>query len=268
MEKGRIIKGRLQRLIEGIKKANYKDCDKEYIARRVEERINELQQRGVNCVDRFVQKLLDRIGDKEAYFDILMEGRFAIILARNNFLDIEIEYTQKGPDLKARWNRKTVYFEVTRKRPSEDDKLFSKPGAGAYWVKPAESEEIIGKIQGKLPQLMPDEINIVVLWSDTSTWNHAVLGEAHKYIEQEINQNPEMYKKLSGILFTEGGGVSPTRLTPFQLFKNYKASNPLGTRLASKLKYLYERDPKQVKRDFEELADALQRLKSSNLSTP
>ena len=85
MEKERIIKDRLQRLIEGIKKADYKDCDKEHIARLAEERINELQERGVYCVDRFVQKLLDRIGDKEEYLDILMEGRFAIILARNNF---------------------------------------------------------------------------------------------------------------------------------------------------------------------------------------
>ncbi len=158
---------RLQRLIKGIKKADYKDCDKEHMARLAEERINELQQRGVSCVDRFVQKLLGGISDKEAYFDILMEERFAIILARNNFSDIEIEYAESGPDLKARWNRKTVYFEVTRKRPSEDDKLFSHLGAGPYWVKLAESEDIIGKIQGKLPQLKPGEINIVVLWSNT-----------------------------------------------------------------------------------------------------
>ncbi len=259
MGRKRIIEGRLQRLIEGIKKADYKDSDNEHMARLAKERINELQQRGVYCVDRFVQKLLDRVNDKEAYLDILMEGRFAVILARNNFSDIEIEYCDKGPDLKARWDRKTVYFEVTRKRPSGDDKLFSHPGAGPYWVKLAESEDIIGKIQGKLLQLKPGEINIVVLWSDTPTWNHAVLGEAHKYIQQEINQNPEMYKKLSGVLFTEGGGVSYERLTPFCLFRNDKASKTLGPRLARKLESLYERNPKQLKREFEELADAVQR---------
>ena len=30
------MEDRLQRLIEGIKKANYKDCDKEYMARLAE----------------------------------------------------------------------------------------------------------------------------------------------------------------------------------------------------------------------------------------
>jgi hypothetical protein len=89
----------------------------------------------------------------QEYLDILMEGRFAIVLARNNFSDIEIEYCDKGPDVKARWNRKTVYFEVTRKRPSEDDERFSHTGSGAYWVKSAESKDIISKIQGKLCQL-------------------------------------------------------------------------------------------------------------------
>lgn len=266
VEKERIIKGRLQRLIEEIKKADWEDCDKEYMARLAEERIDELQQSGVNCVDRFVHKLLDRIGDKEQYFDILMEGRFAIILARNNFSDIEIEYCDKGPDLKSRWNRKTVYFEVTRKRPSEDDKLFSQPGA--HWAKHSKSEDIIGKIQGKLPQLKPGEINIVVLWSDTLAWNQVVLREAHKDIQQEFDQNPEAYKKLSGILFTEGGGVSPERLTPFCLFRNDRASKPLKPRLARKLKSLYERNPEQLKREFEELAEAIQRLRSSNLATP
>ena len=110
MEKERIIKNRLQRLLEGIKKADYKDCDKEHMVRLAEERITELQKRGVYCVDRFVKILTDRVNDKEDYLDILMEGRFAVILARNNFSHIEIEYCDEGPDLKARWNRKTVYF--------------------------------------------------------------------------------------------------------------------------------------------------------------
>ena len=252
-----IIKERLQRLIERIKKANYKNCDVGHMAQLAEERINELQQSGVNCVERFVQRLLDRIGEKEEYLDILMEGRFAIILARNNFSDIEIEYCDEGPDLKARWNRKTAYFEVTRKRPSEDDKRFSRPGAGAYWVKPAESEDIIGKIQGKLPQLKPGEINIVVLWSDTPAWNQGVLKEAFEYIKQEITDGPNEYRNMSGVLFTEGGGVNTTTLQQFYLFK---ASKPLGPRLAQKLKSLHERNPKRLKREFEELAAAMRRL--------
>ena len=263
-----IIRDRLQRLIKGIKKANYKNSDAKYMAQRAEERINELQKSGVKCLDRFVQKLLHGIVGKEDYLDILMEGRFAIILARNKFSDIEIEYCDRGPDLKARWNRKTVYFEVTRKRPSEDYERFSHPGAGPYWIKPAESQDIVGKIQSKLHQLKPGETNVVVLWSDTPEWSERVLEEAAKYIQQEINQIPEMYKKLSGVLFTESGGVSYERLTPFCLFRNDKASKILGPRLARKLESLYERSPKQLKKEFEDLADAVQRLRSSNPPTP
>ena len=97
MERKGIIADRIQRLIERIKKADYKDSDNEHMARLAKERINELQQRGVYCVDKFVQKLLDRVNDKETYLDILMEGRFAVILARNNFSNIQIEYSDKGP---------------------------------------------------------------------------------------------------------------------------------------------------------------------------
>ena len=128
------IQERLQRLTERMKQLGYNT----YMVERLKERVGELQQRGVSSVDRFVQKLMDRISDKEAYLDILMEGRFAIILAKNDFSSIEIEYAEKGLDLKARWNRKTLYFEVTRKRPSEDDKLFSHPGAGPCMLKPGQ----------------------------------------------------------------------------------------------------------------------------------
>jgi len=254
-----VIKERLQRLIEGIKKANWEDCDPEYMARLAEERINELQKRGVYCVDRFVQKLLERVGDKESYLDILMEGRFAVILARNKFPQIYIEYAEGCPDLKANWNKRMVYFEVTRKRPSEDNELFSQPGG--HFTKHARIENIISKIQEKRGQLQSGEVNIVVIWSDAIAWHQSALGKAFGYIKQEICDDPTRYKDLSAILFTNSGGVSPERLTPFQLFKNDKASNPLGTRLASKLNRLYEKNPKQLKREFEELAAALKQLK-------
>ena len=268
MEKERFITDKLQRLTEKIKKANYKDCDKEYMARRAEERINELQQRGVNCVDRFVQKLLDRIGDKEAYLDILMEGRFAIILARNNFLDIEIEYAKKGPDLKARWNRKTVYFEVTRRHSEVDEWGEWAQREGAYCVLSDRVDNTIYRIGGKLSQLQDNEINIVVIWSDTIRLLPPVIKEAFEYIKQEITNEPKKYKNLSGVLFTEGGGVDSATLKQFWFFENDKTSKPLGPRLAKKLDSLHERDPKQVKREFEELADAFQRHRSSNPPTP
>ncbi len=247
-EKERAIKDRLQKLTERMKLVGYNN----YMIQRAEERVNELQRRGVYDVDKFVRKLTDRVNNKEDYLDILMEGRFAVILARNNFSHIHIEYAERCPDLKASWNKRTVYFEVTRKHPSREDQQFSQ--SGANFLRHARSEDIISRIQGKKRQLQSGQVNILVMWSDTPTWNQVVLEEAHEYIKQEICDDPEKYKDLSAILFTEGGGVSYGRPKPFYLFKNCKAAKPLGTRLARKLESLHEENPKQLQREFEELA--------------
>ena len=251
-----IIKDRLQKLVTRMKVIGYNS----YMIGRVKELVNELQQRGVYCGDRFVQKLLDRVNDKEAYLDILMEGRFAIILARNNFSNIQIEYADKGPDLKAIWNMNVVYFEVTRSRPSEDDQAVQD---GAVFVSQKRIENIKSKIQDKIPQLQSGKINVVVLWSDTVNLLPRAVAEAFGYIEQEIDDDPERYKDLSGVLFTEGGGVDLAALKEYYLFENKEASKPLGPRLIRKLKSLHERDINQVQRENEELGAALiKRLKA------
>lgn len=256
MERKRIIEDRLQRLIERIKQADYKDSDNEHMARLAKERINELQQRGVHCVDKFVRKLLDRVNDKEAYLDILMEGRFVVILARNNFSNIQIEYSDKGPDLKADWNRNTIYFEVTRRHSEVDG-----------WAEPAEAafvlsdtvKKTIDRIKRKLSQLQSSEINIVVIWSDTPKLLSQDVAEAFEHIKQD---DSEKCKDLSGVLYTEGGGVELATLKEYYLFENEEASKSLGPRLIRKLKSLHERDINQVQRENEELGAALRRLKA------
>ncbi|MFH1382157.1 MAG: hypothetical protein ABIH70_04600 [Chloroflexota bacterium] len=261
LQKERIIKEKLQKLIERIRLM--KEVDNDHVIKLAKERINELQQRGIHGIDKFLQKLVDRANNKEDYLDILMEGRFAIILARNGFSDIEIEYCEKGPDLKAGWNRETVYFEVTRRRPSEDEKQSSSSGRGVYAVKRAKSEDIIGKIQGELHHLKGTEINIVVLWSDTAEWNENTVREAQKYIEEEICDDPNRYKVLGGILFTTGGYKYSTH-EQFFLFENNKASKPLEFRLIKKLKSLHEQDLKQLKREQRELEAAFKRLRDAD----
>ena len=243
----------LQRLVERMTAVGYND----YMVKRVKERVAELQQNGICGVNKFVQKLLDRVDNKETYLDILMKGRFAIILARNNFSDIYIEYIDKGPDLKATWNRNTIYFEVTR-RHSEVDEWAEQ--SEAAFVSQDRPENIISRIQGKIRQLPKGEMNIVVIWSDTINLLPPVVKEAFEYIKQEIEDDLERYKDLSGVLFTEGGGVNVTTMKQFYLFKNDKASKPLGTRLTKKLESLHEQDLKQLQREIEELTVALKRL--------
>lgn len=103
----------------------------------------------------------------------------------------------------------------------------------------------------------------MVLWSDTIRLLLPDMEQAWKYIQQRIYRNPQKYKDLSGVLFTEGGGVSYTTLKQFYLFKNDKASKQLGSRLTKKLKSLHERDLKQLQREADALADALEQLRPS-----
>jgi len=257
LQKERIIKEKLQKLIERIRLM--KEVDNDHVIKLVKERINELQQRGVCGVDRFLQRLFDSAHNKEDYFDILMEGRFAIILARNKFSNVHIEYCERGPDLKADWNRNTVYFEVTRKRPNKEDERVRNKAA---FVSRDKAENIISKIQDKIRQLQSDELNIVVVWSDTIRWSQHELEKAFEYIKQEIKDDPEKYKDLGSVLFTNGGGVDMATLRQFYLFRNDDASKPVGVRLTKKLESLQEKDIKKLQREWKEIAAAMKRLAS------
>jgi len=247
-------KEEIQKLIERMKELGYNS----HMIRLAKELVNELQQRGIYGIDRFVKKLSDRANEKQDYLDTLREGRFAIILASNGFSGITFikeKKEQKLPDIKANYNKCTVYFEVTRSRPSEEDQAFQ---AGAAFVSQDSIENIIGKIQEKIPQLQSGEINIVVIWSDTINWLQRIMEEAFKYIQQEINQNPGVYKRLSGILFTESGEVIYP--SEFKFFRNSVASKPIKIRLARKLESLRGQSPRKLQREMDEMADALRRV--------
>jgi vesicle coat complex subunit len=248
-----VIQGNLQKLTKGMKKLGYNS----HMIGLAEKCINELQQKSVHGVNKFIQKLLSRVTEKEAYLDIFTEGRFAIILTRLKFSKIHIEYCDKGPDIKADWDNSTVYFEVTRSRPSEDDLAVQ---AAAAFVSQDTAENTISKIQGKIQQLQNDEINIVVLWSDTVNLDARLLKEAFEYFKQEIKQNPGTYKDLSAILFTEGEESYQTTLKKFYLLKNDEARKPLGICLTRKLKSLQKQNFKKMQREWEVTAAAMKRL--------
>ena len=244
---------RLRQLVGQIKVTGYK----EHWIELTREIVNELQQRRVQCIDKFVRRLerCTKGKDPRAYWDILMEGRFAVVLARNGFSKVYIEYADKGMDIKANWNRNEIYFDVTRKRSIDDE-----------WAKNFEdlklpsnkAGNILGKIDSKLRQLKSGRINIIVFWSSTLAVDKSKIEEAFKYIEN----SPEKYKDLSGVLFTESGGVNMATLKQFYLFENKGASKPLGPRLFNKLNNLHERNINQLQREREKLAVAFRKLKA------
>ena len=222
------------KLCNKMRQAGYE----EFKIKRVEKLVDELQQHGVQGLDTFVRKLAERVTNRQGYSDILKEGRFALILARNKFSQIQFEYSDKGPDLNANYNRRTVYFEVTR-RHSEVDEWAEQ--SQDVLPPPDAPENIISRIQGKMSQLRSGEINIIVFWSDTVAVLVFEVKEAFEYIRQEINRNPGVYGKLSGVLFTTGG-VNVATLKQFYLFTNNEASKRLPIRLVRKLESLCEKD--------------------------
>jgi len=242
------VEDRLQKLAERMKAVGYK----EHWVRLTRKWVHELQQRGVYCVDKFVRRLKRSTGgkDEREYWDILMEGRFAVILARNGFSKIHIEYSDEGPDIKANWNRNAIWFDVTRKRSKADE-----------WEVPPEDvklpsgkpEDIISRIQNKLKQLKPGEINIIVLCSSTIAVDEHGVREAFKLIEQD----PKEYEKLSGILFTNDWGIDIATMKQFYLFENKNASKPIGPRLADKLEYMHDQSAEELQRNWQEVATLL-----------
>jgi len=252
----------LNRLRDKMHQAGYSD----YMISRAVELVNELHQRGVQGLDRFVRKLSDNLGNKdngedyyESYLDILKEGRFAQILVRNGFKQVAIEYSQKGPDIKAAYNKRTVHFEITRKRENEEDDAIHQSKKGVGWISPYRIDNLRSTIQEEKGQLISGELNIVVLWSDTITVGHHQIEWAVEDIRREIEDDPDKYRKMSGILFTSG--VSYPNGTPkqFLLFRNDKGDARLPNRLANKLQSMTEEDPRKLKGGHEDLAAAMRK---------
>ena len=232
----------LGELCNEMVQAGYEDFD----IRRVKELVTELQRGGVQGTDAFVRILLDRVANRQEYLDITKEGYFARILSRNGFSQIHIEYSDEGPDLKANYNGQTIYFEVTRRRPNEEDDNWEQ--SEASFVASDTAQDIISKIQGERSHFSYGEINIVVYWSSTVRVGAFDLKDAFDYIKQEIEADPERYQKLSAIVFTEDEGIDMSTLKQYYLFKNDKASRPLGIRLGKKLESLHTEDPEKLKR--------------------
>ena len=224
---------------------------------RLRERVNELQQSNVHGIEAFLRKLSQRIDDKQDYLDILMEGRFAVILAKNGFTDIYLEFSGSGTDMRAVYSVKTVYFEMTRRRAVQDEWKLAEPDV-ADFIEPDRTENVISKIIGKVGQLQHGETNIVVVWSDTIGLDVIEMGEAFGYIQQEIANEPEKYRDLSAVLFTTRG-VNMATLKQFYVFKNNHALKTLSDDLTKKLESFSERDVEQLQKEHDDLAKAMKK---------
>lgn len=229
-----------------------------YMIDVAKKRIKELQENGVPT-DKFVQKLLDRVSEKEAYLDIMIEGRFAVILARNGFSRIQIEHNRKGPDIKAQYNRSTVFFEVKRYRATKQDEEVQKKAA---FVAEKKCGNVILNINDKLSQLQIGALNIIVLWSDTVGCSVHVVRQAGGYLQKQPDYHKK-YRDLSGILFTNGGVNMSTLRQCYLVFRNPLASKAIKPRLSTKLESLRERGINELQREYHQLVASMERVRQN-----
>ncbi len=142
------------------------------------------------CVvlDRFIGKLSERLNNQDEYLDIVKEGRFAKILVRNGFKQIEIEYAKEGPDVKARYNRRILYFEITRKHENEEDEAIHQSKDGVGWISRQKPVNIIRIIKNKCNKLPENELNILVIWSDTISIGRSTIAQVVQSLRQRIDR--------------------------------------------------------------------------------
>jgi len=229
------VQQRLEILINSMTQAGYET----FRIQRVEKLVKELQKSSVNGVPTFIQLLTKKVAKskRQEFLDIFVEGQFCEILAKNGFSQIYIEWCRDGPDIKANYNRQTVYFEVTKRNPDKEQDSWEE--SEAHSGSSDSPEYIIDRIRKELKHFSNGERNVVVYWSSSIRSSSVEVREAFRYIGRKIDENPQAYHELSAILFTEALGFDVQTLNEFYLFKNDRASKPLGIRLSRKLKSLY-----------------------------
>ena len=202
---------------------------------KIRKLIDNLKERGIQNIVPFEKKIRSTIGCPLKFEDMFFEGKFVYSVAKqvNSVENIKFYPTDKtkGPDCKFDYKGNFVFFEFTRFRV--DEKLRESLALVQNQTKlcniPYGHEEIWSKIKGKLDQLIPKEINLVVLYSShDARGQHDFRYTVNKYLDDEINK--ELLKYLSGVLFAEGWN------TPPELWVNNKAEKKFPEELRDSFK--------------------------------
>jgi hypothetical protein len=193
--------------------------------------VEELKAASVKGVGRFLSRLKSAPDDEEK-LDILAQGRFALILAHNGFDSVDLEPSDERPDIVLSYEANDVFFEIRRRRPRETDFKLAET-KGPLWGKQERDENVISLIKDKMPQLVPGEINIVVIWSNTVELGYPHIQEAFKSISKEIDAGT--LKKLSGLIFVDDPRLDLTLPNAINLFTNEKAEKLMPQSLVDRL---------------------------------
>lgn len=198
--------------------------------------IDILRKSGIQNIAPFEKKIRSTIGCPLEFEDMFFEGKFAYSVTKqlNSIENIKFYPTgkTKGPDYKFDYKGNQIFIEFTRFRVDEElrkNLMISQSNTKLINI-PYGYEEIWNKIKGKLIQLIPNEINLVVLYSShDARGQHDFRHVTNNYLDNKINEG--LLKNLSGVLFAEGWS------TPPELWIN----NKVGKKFPEELKDLFKK---------------------------
>lgn len=226
----------LNKLVIGMGKYQY---DKKLIS-KVLSLIDTLSQYNSKNLDKYINKLILYLPQKEQFVDIIIEGEMAIWFSQKKFEITFYPSGEKGVDLQIFWQPYQVFVEVSHFR--EDDVTNEKLKKGEFingqevlvrYGGRNDLETLYSKIIRELEHLPNDEIGIIALKSDNVRIEDIEFESVIDCLNIEAKENDTL-KNLSGVLFDRSWFSRGTR---FYFWRNTRASMPIDEILCNQLLY-------------------------------
>ncbi len=199
------------------------------------QQLAQLRSKGVIDVEVYEQKLNDNANDENNLKNHMAEGRAALLFLNNGFT----VKMRESPDLEIAFNRETVYVEVKRFRPKEQDLLDKKAmeeQSRKYEHSGNEEDNILVPIgdttvtegkpvwaqmadvaQSKVGQYKEAAPNILMIASDSDSTEATLTAAAHE-VEERIREGPDArLSKLNAMILINCGLYTVGRDGPYNV---------------------------------------------------
>jgi len=126
-----------------------------------------LLQASVNNIEPYLRDLKNYIGNYEQFSDHFFEGKVALGLATPDSVVVFRPCGSEGPDLRVDFAQERIFVEVTRLREDTHVTELLRAYNSTLPEYPHDEEGLRSKIEGKLRQAKQDEINLLVIFSES-----------------------------------------------------------------------------------------------------
>ncbi|MFA5065824.1 MAG: hypothetical protein WC566_10220 [Dehalococcoidia bacterium] len=199
------------------------------------QQLAQLRSKGAIDVEVYEQKLNNNANDENNLKNHMAEGRAALLFLNNGFT----VKMRESPDLEIAFNGETVYVEVKRFRPKEQDILDEKAmeeQARKYRNSGNEEDNILVAIgdtavtegkpvwaqmadvaQSKVGQYREDAPNILIIESDSDSTEATLTSAAHE-VEDRIHEGQDArLHKLNAMILINCGLYTVGRDGPYNV---------------------------------------------------